>query len=321
MLSQYLKQIFPNNLVPIVVDYYTPHYNKTEQTFKGSHISTIIGLTNNRFATGSTRGTISIYNLLDNTIIIKKIDKTIISSICQIDENTVACGTKQQNYILIWNFKNNKSKKIYYDGGCMNMISLNNNILAFISNCSLFTMNIKNNSTRCQIYPMPVVTCISVVNNKMLIGFDFRDMSWNRLTEIFIIERADIISNNNWFGDPERLLIKDDKYVSQIVPTENNNIIIVKDVSMESSSIAVNNIDTGENIRIIDKMKGRISNVVYLRNNYIAVLIERKVLIFNIITGEQVQTFKQKKQFIAVVGDKIITVDYNSNIEVYEKLM
>jgi WD40 repeat protein len=321
-LFKYLNQFFPNDVISIISSYCPIYYNKMPKTLKGNKINTIIGLTNDRFATGSNDGNVSIYNLLNNIILTKKIDKSPISEICQLDENIIIGGMLKEQYIFIWDFIHNTLRKIKYETeGCFNMIVLNKDSVVFIASCCLYIVNLKTNKIKRISSSKTPVICASLMNNNILFGLGMCEYYRNMPNDIIIINCIKFISKVCTVDDRKLLELEDFRTPSIIIPLENNNIIIVETAKDSDDIITVREIDIYGPINIINNIKGKVSKVIYLGNNHIVVLIERKVLIFNIITGEQVQTFKQKKQFIAVVDDKIITVDYNSNIEVYKKLM
>jgi len=119
LLSKYFHG-YTNNLTSIIFDY-SGHYFKfnilTNLTL--SKITTIIELTNNRIAIGYGNGTIIIYNLIDKSTITRNLTKkafnhsiTSVSALCQINEETLACGFPGLEYLLIWNFKTNNEYTI-----------------------------------------------------------------------------------------------------------------------------------------------------------------------------------------------------------------
>jgi hypothetical protein len=324
-LFNHLNGFFPNIIIPIIFSYCTQYYDQTNKTFKDSAINTIIGLTKNRLAMGSNNGFLRIYNLDDGTEIVKEIDVDPITAMCQIDDVTVACGIKNKDYIIVFDFENDIKKKIEFNNyGCDNIMLLSENIIGFITKSCFYILNFKTNIVLYQASPL---TCVLKINDKILMSVEEEPVGQIRPRYISVSDYAKIFITQN---DVNNIFLEESQYqkIKQMIHIENDIIAIVcnepyrnkMDVIVKNDYIRIINIVTNQRIDIIYTIKGKIYNIIYLGNNNIAVLVDT-VLIFNIITGEQIQTFKNKYLYITVVGDSIVTVDYKFNVNVHEKLI
>jgi hypothetical protein len=114
----------------------------------------------------------------------------------------------------------------------------------------------------------------------------------------------------------------------------NNNCIIIETFKSFTSTnyytlaieqniniISVYNVITKKSIGIIQNIIGLIDSVVYLNNGYFAILIEGDIMVYHIPMRMHIQTITcsvNKFMMLESLNGKIITVDYDSNIRIYE---
>jgi WD40 repeat protein len=300
-----------------------------DNALKGIKVNTILGLTNNRIATGSTTGFVCIYDLKNNTQITKKICKPIkykktlknyISVLCQVDENTIACGLLKRGYIYIWNFKDDTEKIIKIFGACYNnMIVLNNDLLTFISASSLFMVNLKTYKITDLIIAMPIVTCIALLNNNYIIGTDTESLHRpDNPDHVSIINKNILMQGQHSRKDIKYFTTQPHRLSTHVLPIDDDNLVVVEDTycTPESDIITVHNIKTLKLINIIKQYDGKIKSIVNLGNNNIAYLANNKIIILNVLTGIHIQAI-ENIVLLNKLDDGFIAVDDESNIQIY----
>jgi WD40 repeat protein len=323
---------YPKVIVSVIFLYYGPFFYKSDVCLKGANIDEIIELSNNRIVTGSTvKGEICIWNLNNGSKLTEHIHiakkKNHSNKLCLINNNTIAYRYADIDTITIWDFENNNSSNIRCKTHDYNkIVCVKNNTIAFITeNANLQSFNIRTFNTRIDTYASKYHTPISynvysmlVVGNKFLVGY------YNKMQQVHKIDIMpvdDFISKNYLSIVKKELIIPTSGFLLNMISIGNNNIISFCEYKNNSISddIKVYNIETLKCVNIIKNSK-QLSSIICLKNDYIAGLVDRKIVIYHALTSTCIKKISLKDGF-KLMGkcgdDQIAAIDYKSNIHSY----
>jgi len=328
-------QQVPKTIIEIMYEYCDPYFDEIK-SFQGETITAIKVLTYNRLATASLHKKICIYNLKDQNIISERPKEKItskqlkyfkennimnsISAICQVDDNKIICGMTHDDYMLVWDFKDNAEYTIDCCQ-CFNdsIILIEENIIAYFTvNKSIKILQLKTKEIIYYYYNYDFnsYTDFSLINNKIFICCN----------NICIIAKQNFITNNN-HNENKCYTSCTEKYAynKMIYSPEYNNIVVVESsYSLNKINIIMyhNHNDTVMRIGIIENIKGTINQIICLNNNNIATLINYDIIIFDIVTGQKIQIIEHKTGIFSFLHyldhNKFIAIDSDSNITIHE---
>jgi hypothetical protein len=327
-----------NNITSIIFDYAGLYFQNEIIHFE-TKVTSILQLTNNRIAIGFHDGTICIYDTSNKTKTTYTIIKnSVISTICQINDNIIACGLPDRDCIMIYDFKHNDKYLIKCESGTYiftcrlgSDITFFNNMLICSSKYSrvmiIHLNNLLNNERiMVNLSEFYIAKDIRIDVSNVIIFNDICLYSKSKLSYYHTIKSfpTDLLNTTNCFSTPNKKIHKSG-FLIKLLYLGNNKIAIVEKYMVEhqnfDSNIIIMNMLTMEHEHNI-LVKGLIVNVVSLKYNRIAVVISNQLFIYNILTGDMLQRIILENGNKIILSEtidcKLLIVDRYSDVRIYE---
>ena len=368
-IKMFLDTTLNNNIISIILNFL--YFNQVPFNSKelindeikiNNKITCIKKLTNDRLAIGFFDGNIFILNLLNTHEVTKlhpsnyinpipdryDIDNIIhplhIRSICQLNNNTIIYGIRNNDHFIQWDFENNIKHQIVSNKyiALNSIIILNEDFITYVvksspnekttlHNANNFEIiNIKTNEikniTQQTFHPID----ISVLGNNVLISSHDYDYNYFKDPRI----KIDIIDTNHFIDTMHRyigsdkvfteynryrflkksILIKEQMYIVVLLDIFNNYIVKICDFRTRN--------DFYFDTRTIYESKKSIKSIIMLNDIHLAILVNGIILIYNAFTGEHMQTIKHTdekfKSIESLDNSAFIAVDDKSNIILFK---
>lgn len=307
------------DIILIIFDYCTPCYKKINLglSLTDGKIITVIKLNNDSVACGMNNGNVYMLNITNKTIEHKfrpfvdtlYRDDIPISALCKINDELLMCGSQRNSNIILYNYvKKRINRRIILKGAKSNVLSFaltNNWLFVNLTDDKAYKINI-NNWSQNNVNINSYIKLFSI-NNKLIICNDGQTIMLVdeniKQTVVGCYSFFNIESFNNYL-----LIFHHNNSKKELMDTHD-------DFNKKLSIINVEENKTIDSFEINTNLNG-FKKIKYLDNNYIAIVSDKKILIYCLKTKLFIQTIEQLNCIELInMDNKFVT--FGNEINVY----